>query len=98
MKKIELERVASVYSGKDGACCCGCSGKHSYAAEHRAWASHNRGYEVTLEDINDRTVKTIVNKMNRNLLYVVQDNENIVSMVLPGERLYVAYLHHALDK
>ena len=94
MKKIKLDHVASVYSGKDGACCCGCSGKHTYATRHHTWSSKNRGYAVKLEEINNRTVSMIVNKMNRNLLYVVQDDESFVSMVLPGERLYIAYLHH----
>jgi hypothetical protein len=27
--QINAEQVKSVYSGKDGKCCCGCSGKHS---------------------------------------------------------------------
>lgn len=26
---IKIEKVKSVYSGKDGKCCCGCAGKHS---------------------------------------------------------------------
>lgn len=26
---ITIENVKSVYSGKDGKCCCGCAGKHS---------------------------------------------------------------------
>jgi hypothetical protein len=26
---ITIDTVKSVYSGKDGKCCCGCAGKHS---------------------------------------------------------------------
>lgn len=26
---ISIENVKSVYSGKNGKCCCGCAGKHS---------------------------------------------------------------------
>ena len=26
--QIALKDVVSVYSGRDGSCCCGCSGKH----------------------------------------------------------------------
>jgi len=34
--KIKIETVASVYSGKAGRCCCGCSGNHRYASAHAA--------------------------------------------------------------
>jgi len=91
--KIELANVASVYSGKDGKCCCGCAGKHTYASAHREWASQNRGYKVEDEDVSDRTVKLIVNKMNKLFEggatpdYVEQDFVSVVT----GARLYVAY-------
>lgn len=26
---IDIEKVKSVYVGKSGSCCCGCSGRHS---------------------------------------------------------------------
>jgi hypothetical protein len=31
---VELANVVSVYSGKDGKCCCGCAGKHYDAKEN----------------------------------------------------------------
>ena len=30
---IDVANVVSVYSGRDGKCCCGCSGTHYQAAE-----------------------------------------------------------------
>ena len=33
-----LDQFQQVYSGKDGRCCCGCSGKH-YTAADKGWAA-----------------------------------------------------------
>jgi len=52
---IDVTKVASVYSGRPG-CCCGCRGKHTHATGHAT-----QDYHV----VNDRTVRTIVNKVNR---------------------------------
>lgn len=58
MNNVNIEQVSSVYSGKNGSCCCGCAGKHTYASAHRTWASKNRGYNVGLDEVNDRVVST----------------------------------------
>jgi len=57
---LQVSDVMSVYSGKAGACCCGCSGKHRYASAHQEVASKNRGYEVTDDEINDQQVRKIL--------------------------------------
>jgi len=89
--KIKIETVASVYSGKAGRCCCGCSGNHRYASAHVKWASKNRGYKVTDEEISDRSVKMLVNKLNKaDAKELTHDNPIYVSMERGG-RLYVAY-------
>lgn len=93
---IEVSGVASVYSGKDGKCCCGCSGKHTYATAHRKWASTWRGYTVGDDEINDRTVKLIVGKISRSdgVEYFGdkghRGSTRFYSVVI-GKRLYVAY-------
>lgn len=51
---IDKSKVASVYSGRHG-CCCGCNGKHTYASAHAQAGTV----------VSDRTVATIVNKLNR---------------------------------
>lgn len=89
MNKIEINQVKSVYSGKPGRCCCGCSGIHRYAKDHRNWASKNRGYTVTDDEINDRFVKKVVNIINANIEVAdVGVNNTSVEM---NNRLYVAY-------
>ena len=91
-QEIKIENVRSVYSGINGRCACGCSGKHTYASQHQAWVSKNRGYEVDSEEINDKVVKMIVNKINKNISDADID-ESYASVEL-GNRLYIAYLVH----
>lgn len=90
--KIELNEISSVYSGRNGACCCGCAGKHTYASQHREWAGKNRGYEVTDDEVFDRTVKMIVSKINANIDSAEDVGDHVALVV--GKRLYVAYRKH----
>lgn len=60
---LTIDNVSSVYSGKINRCACGCAGKHTYSTAHKTWASKDRGYNVDDEEVNDRTVKTIFNKV-----------------------------------
>lgn len=55
-----------VYSGKAGACSCGCAGKHKYAKEHVKYGAANRGYDISEDEISDRSVKLIINKLESN--------------------------------
>ncbi len=97
MKPIDLSLVRSVYSGRNGECCCGCSGTHSYASHLREDASKKRGYVVDDDEVSNGAVKRIVNKINRKILEnpeEVADHRDgpngFVSMVIKN-RLYVAY-------
>jgi hypothetical protein len=94
MEQINLSKVQSVYSGKAGACCCGCAGKHTYAKATQAAAGKYRGYAVGDEECNDRVVKLIVNKMNKNPDVKKEFGMagHIFYSVEVGQRLYVAYL------
>lgn len=90
-----LDQVASVYSGINGRCCCGCAGKHTFSSRHRQWSEKNRGYSVDDGEVNDRTVKMIYNKVvkaieNGNLEF---DELNFTSAVV-GNRLYCIYWVH----
>lgn len=59
--------IMSVYSGVNGKCCCGCSGKYTYNPLYQAIASENRGYGVGQEECNAKTVKAILNKIKKNV-------------------------------
>jgi hypothetical protein len=99
--QIDVTTIRQVYSGRNGACCCGCAGKHTYSSTDVAGASKRRGYEVTPDEVSDRTVKMIVGKMNRlpawhppldldNADGYRMDHGDHVSAVV-GQRLYIAY-------
>lgn len=89
---IELDTISNTYSGARFKCCCGCSGKHTYAKQHQAWASKDRGYEVIDDEVSDRGVKTIVNKMNKLIEegYEAKLEETYIS-VDTDTRVYIAY-------
>jgi hypothetical protein len=88
--KIDLSKVASVYSGINGRCCCGCSGKYSYAAAHRDFSTKDRGYEVRDEEISDRSVKLICSKVEKVADAELLSDTQITAVV--GNRLYMVML------
>lgn len=63
MFQPKIENVVSVYSGKRDYCCCGCSGKHTYTEAARGRGKELRGYDIGEDEISDRSVKTIFNKV-----------------------------------
>ena len=86
--RITTDKVMSVYSGKNGKCCCGCAGKHYYASQFQKQASEHRGYEVTDDEVSDRMVKRVVGIINA--AASVEVEPSFISAVV-GERLYIAY-------
>jgi hypothetical protein len=85
---VDLSKVRQVYSGKPNKCCCGCAGKHTYASAASDVAAKRNGI------VSDRSVKTIVNKINALLAdgSAVETcvREDFIS-VETETRLYVAY-------
>jgi hypothetical protein len=63
MFQPKIENVQSVYSGRVATCCCGCAGKHSYPESSRGRGKEIRGYDISDDEISDRSVKTIFNKV-----------------------------------
>jgi len=91
--KIDREKVKSVYSGKDGHCCCGCSGTHSYASKHREAAGKSRGYPIKDDEVNDTQVTRVINKIEKLAekgVTVDVIRETCISAV-EGKRLYIVY-------
>jgi len=102
---LEPHDIMQVYSGKDGMCCCGCSGDHRYNSEHLKMAAKDRGYSISKDEVNDKKV--------RRTLQLIKDNAHKaevavnergpkrgnrhsaftahVSLVI-GDRLHIIYL------
>lgn len=60
---LNVKDVTRVYSGKLGACMCGCSGKYSTASAYKEHVSKERGYPVSDDEVSDRSVAIIAKKV-----------------------------------
>lgn len=60
---IDLANVTAVYAGKPDKCMCGCAGKYSFASAHVDRVK-KQGHWITDNDVSDRSVKILVNKVN----------------------------------
>lgn len=63
--QIDPTQVRSTYTGKAHTCMCGCAGTYRYRTATAVAAGRARGYDVTADEISDRTVTATVNKLNR---------------------------------
>lgn len=99
VSELTVNDVMSVYSGKDGKCCCGCAGKHSYNSKFTAEGTKNRGYKVETADVNDAMVKRVLNVVQRafaNDDASAEIGANFASVVV-GNRVYIVYPRPSLD-
>ena len=84
---IDRSKVLSVYSGKAGKCCCGCAGKHTYASQYAAAGAARRGYPMFANEINDRTINLICDKIEA-VGGKIEDRHVYATI---GDQLYIAY-------
>lgn len=63
MITLNTDTVQSVYNGKDGACACGCSGRHSYPKRNEFRGTEVRGYELTADEVSDTRVRNVIRKV-----------------------------------
>lgn len=90
IQALTAQNILSVYSGKAGACCCGCKGKHYYASYKIEEGRSYRGYEVMPDEINDKMVIKVLRMIQANEDKAKIDEEYICVGV--GARTYIAYL------
>lgn len=90
IRALTTNDIQSVYSGKDGKCCCGCSGKHSYSLKFREQAGKHRGYKIDDDEINDRMVTRVLNIVKSADADILDLGDSYVAAALGG-RLYIAY-------
>ena len=90
---LTTDDVMSVYSGKNGACCCGCAGEHTYNPKHRAVGTASRGYAVGAEECDEQRVGRILRKVQRAVsadpLNAMFGSNNVAVVV--GKRIYIVY-------
>ena len=83
--KIErkLGDVISVYSGKDGKCCCGCAGKHYDAS----WSNAKRDHRTTSDKMVKKVFSLVENHLNADDKV---ETYGFKSSVVGG-RIYIVY-------
>ncbi len=86
--RLTTDDIHQVYSGIDGRCCCGCSGKHSYNS--KGFVPSADGYP-SMEDVNDRMVKKVLNILKNADVDEIDACDTYFATVV-GKRLYIAYL------
>lgn len=94
---LTVADVQSVYSGRANTCCCGCAGNHRYpSGPMRLEAGTARGYEVTDDEVSDRSVKRVLGLVQAN--WDDSDNEYCPDShcsVVVGKRVHIVYLSEA---
>lgn len=83
---FNIAKVTSVYSGRKG-CACGCRGNYAYAS---AFKSERPSYCDGDEWVSDRTVKTIVNKVER----MLRDKDSDVASIMVDADWIAVDLRH----
>jgi hypothetical protein len=73
MAKTDISKVTRVYSGKIG-CMCGCLGKYSTNPAYRERVGAERGYDVSDDEVSERSVKIIAGKVLSNPSAIREDN------------------------
>jgi len=82
---LDTSKIVKTYSGKAGACMCGCAGKYSYTA--RGAVEDNPGYDVT-DSVNERSVKIIAGKVLSNPNTKFEDS---YAFVVEGNRIKAVF-------
>lgn len=80
MATLSLAAIESVYYGKAGCCCCGCSGTYRYASAFSA------GHENIVSDVQVKRVVALLRKAPN-----VEIGDGYFSADI-GSRRYIAYL------
>jgi hypothetical protein len=90
--KVDRNRVKHVYAGRDGKCCCGCSGKHTYTVASAVAEFQTSGRRPTY--VNDRVVGQILAKIEASDDPKADFDDGSCVGTVVGTRIYIAYYDH----
>lgn len=91
VQELKPSDVLTVYSGRAGKCCCGCSGKHYVNPDYRAEAAEEQGYAVDDEDCSKGMITRVLNILRNAPIDQLDVSPNYVAFET-DTRLSVAYL------
>ena len=89
--KVDINRVKHTYNGRDGRCCCGCSGKHVYTEASADQAEQMLGYRP---DVSDRSVASTIRKIQNSTDPDADFDYGTCVGTVVGTRIYIAYYDH----
>ena len=84
--------ISSVYIGKPDTCMCGCAGKYYYSEVNQKWSGNDRGYEITDDEVDDKKVQRVINKINKNSPMEIQVLDGYIYTAIIGKTQYTIYL------
>jgi len=94
MPELKLEQIISAYVGKPHKCMCGCSGEYYYTKANQKLGSEERGYEVTDDEVNDKKVMRVVNRMTKNAsegIEILSSGSKLIITGIVGQTQYTVY-------
>jgi len=86
---LKTDDIFSVYSGKAGKCCCGCSGKHYVNPLRQKEAEAGRGYAYDAGQVSRAQVTRILGLLQADP-GGCEVESNYVALTIGG-RIYIAY-------
>jgi hypothetical protein len=94
IQPIKLEDVVTAYVGKPHCCMCGCSGEYYYQKAMQEYAGKRRGYPVSDDEINDKKVLRVFNKVIKAQLagITVTNIKDYIFTAIIGKTQYTLYL------
>ena len=75
---MNISNITRVYTGKANACMCGCKGRYRTASLFRNHVGQERGYPVTDDEVSDRSIKLVANRVLNNPNAVRENNYTFV--------------------
>jgi hypothetical protein len=87
---IKFEDIISAYIGKRDECMCGCFGTYYYLECNKDKASKSRGYPVSPEEVNEKRVKYVFNKIMGSQPHIEVIN-NYIFTAYQGDQQYTLY-------
>jgi hypothetical protein len=95
-KLIDITEVEHTYNGKQGMCCCGCSGNHRYHSSFEPTkAEKARGYKVMPDEVSDRSVLFVLRKVNEAIAADTEERGGNYIAANGTTRVYIVYLKEA---
>lgn len=97
VSSVKVEQVKAAYRGSAHACRCGCKGTYRYTKAHQNSAGKARGYEVTDDEVSDKSVaQTLKIVQHQNMFFPVAVEPGLGNEiwmdVQVGNRDYTVYV------